>query len=35
VPGIAFPPLGLLHGRRHHFLSAVYERLAHRPVTKE
>jgi len=32
VPGIAFPLLGLLHSRRHRRLSAVYERLAHRPV---
>ena len=32
VPGIAFPLLGLLHSRRHRRLSAVYERLAHRPA---
>jgi uncharacterized membrane protein len=32
VPGIAFPLLGLLHSRRHRRLSALYERLAHRPA---
>ncbi|RZK23370.1 MAG: DUF1211 domain-containing protein, partial [Hymenobacter sp.] len=34
VPAIAFPLLGLLHGRRHRRLSVAYERLARRPVPK-
>ena len=34
VPAVAFPLLGLLHRRRHHRLSAAYERLARRPLAE-